>query len=147
MRLQAISALALSLLLAACSPQGDDYTIRVELWAQWVESDDAPGACEGGEGFNAEFYDSEAEVALLNTDGGSVSRTTFGGGYIDRSLVARSGAKPSRVCVWELRFRNVPELKRYRFLWPNGETSVSHTPAGLVGLVLVADAGWTPDRE
>lgn len=76
MRLQAVSALALAVLLGACSPQGDDYTIRVELWARWVESDDAPGACEGGEGLS-EFYSSEAEVALLNAEGDPVSLTTL----------------------------------------------------------------------
>jgi len=151
MRLRAVTtAAALALLAGACAPPGEDYTIRVELWAGWVESDAAPGACEGGDGFS-EFYNSAAEVALLNSEGAAVSRATFGGGYIDRSLVSRYGSKPSRVCAWEIRFTDVPELLRYRILWPNGDVLPrSYSPSDLESLSyypLFNEAGWTPNAE
>ena len=146
MRLRAVSALVLVVLLAACSLPGEDYTIRVELWAGWVETDRAPGACEGGERF-AEFYRSDAELALLDSEGSAVSRTTFGGGYIDRSI-AFTSPRPSRVCAWEVRFSNVPELLRYRILWPDGQAgSVSYSPEELRELSvrpLWLEAGWEP---
>ena len=140
-------AAACALLAGACAPDGADYTIRVELWAGWVESESAPGACEGADGF-AEFYNSAAEVSLLNADGEAVSRTTLGGGYVDNSLVG--GAKPSSVCAWEIRFTDVPELLRYRILWPDGEVGRSRSPYDLERLSynpLVLKAGWTPNAE
>lgn len=146
MQLRALSALAPAGLLAACSLQGEDHTIRVELWAGWVETDTAPGACEGGEAF-AEFYSSDAEVALLDAEGDAVSRTTFGGGYIDRSI-AFTSPRPSRVCAWEVSFSDVPELLRYRILWPDGQAgSVSYSPEELRELSvrpLWLEAGWEP---
>lgn len=109
--------------LVACSPPGETYVIRYELWSHWEAVDSPPGGCNG---FDAE----NREISLIDTDGTVVSSFVAGTGYLDSSLRGTYG-RPSRVCVYDLKFVNVRSIDRYRILWPSGVVSNSFTEEDL----------------
>ena len=119
----ALSALVLTgLMSTGCSPPGETYFIRYELWSDWEATDTPVGGCDGvGERASVR---PGATFALIDSDGNIVSSTVIRSGYVDSSR-RNTWEKPDRVCAYDLRFERVPSLPGYRILWPNGDVSTS----------------------
>jgi hypothetical protein len=127
--------------LVSCSPPGETYVIRYELWSNWEAVDSPPGGCNG---FDAD----SREIALIDTDGTVVSSFVAGTGYLDSSL-RNTFKRPDRVCVYDLEFVNVRSIDRYRILWPRGSVSSSFTEEDLATydrLPWVFEGSWRPQQ-
>ena len=127
----ALWALVLTgLISAGCSPPGETYFIRYELWSDWEATDTPVGGCDGvGERASVR---PGATFALIDSDGNIVSSTVIRSGYQDRSRWSSTARdKPNRVCAYDLRFERVPSLPGYRMLWPNGDVSNSFPESNL----------------
>jgi hypothetical protein len=131
-----------------CSPSGETYFVRYELWSDWEAVENPVGGCDGVA--NRSDTRPGATFSLIDSDGTTVSSTTIRSGYLDGSRWTGTAgrSKPHRVCAYDLRFENVPSLPSYRILWPAGGVSNSFTQGALAEYQNVPwryEGTWTPD--